>query len=302
MLSNVGVQWCDGYEIHYASEANSRSPVEGPIVVYLPIQQEAFESTFLPTPGLAERDSAEFDPAARLIKERTSNDRFVITPAGIRTSNPHITGLTGVVERLLASEGFKHVLHPAELPAVRWENIRVTSIPLSSGLEDYCEALRCEYRNGFVEARCYRIDEGEVEDSVLATKRYPENPLQFMEMLRHPVIARGFQVESADWECLIVRANWIDHSPFLFSGFLAETLAYGGAYSRWSASEEVRSKALRLANEVFLEFGGFDQGVSLAVCRKPWCSRFCDIAWDHTWIIFQPTIRTFTILLATDTD
>ena len=300
--SEIGVEWCDAYEIHYASEPNSRAPVEGPMVVYFPVQKEAFASTFLPTPGLTDRHSPDFNPAARLVREKGSNDCFVITPAGIRTSNPHITGLTGIVERLMATGGFKEVFKPAELPATRWDNIRLASIPLSNGLEDYCEALRTEYSNGFVEARRYRIEEGSVEDSVLTRKRYPWIPTHFMETLRHPIIMGDFEIERADWECLLSRENWTHYSPFLFSGFLAQTLVYGGAYSSWTVTEQGTSRALNLAKAVFAGFGSDYKVLEFYVCNKPWCRRFMDIAWDHTWIVFEPSIRTFTILLATDTD
>lgn len=302
MPSCICVEWCDGYEIHYTSQADSRAPVEGPIVVYFPIQKEAFASTFLPTPGLADRNSPDFDPAARLVSENGSNDRFVITAAGIRTSNPHITGLTGIVERLMATGGFKEVFQSAELPVTRWDNIRLASIPLSSGLEEYCEALRDEYGNGFVEARRYRILEGAVEDSVFLWKRYPWSPVQFMEMLRHPTIAGDFEFERADWECLLSRENWTHYSSFLFSGFLAQTLVYGGAYSSSTMVDEVTSRVLEQSNGVFSGLGSDYKGLTLYVCRKPWCRRLMDVAWDHTWIVFEPLIRTFTILLATDTD
>lgn len=119
MLPHIGIEWCDGYEIHYASEPNRRAPVAGPMVIYFPVLKEAFVATFLPTPGLTDRHSPDFDPKARLVREKGSNDRFVITPAGVRTSNPHITGLTGIVERLLATGGFKEVFQPTELPATR---------------------------------------------------------------------------------------------------------------------------------------------------------------------------------------
>lgn len=300
--SNIRFQRCDDYEIHYTSLPDSHAPVEGPIVVYFPIQKEAFASTFLPTPGLADRNSPEFDPTARLVRKKGSNDRFVITATGIRTNNPHIAGLTDIVQRLMATGGFKEVFQPSELPVSRWDNVRLASIPLSSGLEEYCDALRARYSNGFVEARRYRIEEGSVEDLVLNWKLYPWYPEQFMEMLRHPTIAGDFEFEGADWERLVSRENWTHYSPFLLSGYLAQTLVCGGAYSSSTLVEDGISRALELSNGVFTGLGSNYKGPSLYVCRKPWCRRLMNVAWDHTWIVFEPLIRTFTILLATDTD
>jgi hypothetical protein len=167
-------------------------------------------------------------------------------------------------------------------------------------VEAYCDALRKEFSNGFVEARCYRIESGDVEEAVIACKRYPWTPTQFLETLRHPDVKSEFGIGALDGECLLRPANWAHFSPFLFSGFLAQTLAYGGAYTPLPRLASAISHALRLADDVFSAFHKNYKDLELHTCHKPWCDRFYDIAWDHTWIIFEASSRLLTIVLASD--
>lgn len=298
------VEWRDEYEIHYSCTPDGGAPAEGPIVVYFPIKEEAFASNFIPTPGLTDRHSPDFAPTAHRVSigATVSSDYFTVASDGIRSSNPHVSGLTAIIERLLETGGFEHVFHPIAPPPIRWENVQLTELSLPGALDVYCEALRKEYCNGFVEARRYRIESGDFEDAVIAFKRYSWTPVQFLETLRHPKIKADFGITTLDGDCLLSRVNWRQFSPFLFSGFLAETLAYGGAYSSHPSSSDAISRALRIADDVFAEFHRNYYDLELNICHKPWCPRFCDIAWDHTWIIFEPSSRMLTILLASDTD
>lgn len=302
--NNVCVEWCGEYEIHYTCAPNSRAPVAGPIAVYFPLTGETFSSNFLPTPGLTDRNSSNFIPTARPITggASSSRDRFEITPEGIRSSNPHITGLKGIVARLFETGGLRHVFRPSAPPSTRWEVVHLKQSPVPLAVESYCEALRKEYSNGFVEARSYRIESGELEDAVISCKRYPSIPTQFLETLRHPSVKADFGIGTLDSECLLRPANWTYFSPFLFSGYLAQVLAYGGAYTPVPQPFSSVSRALKLADDVFSSFHRNYHDLELHTCHKPWCDRFHDVAWDKTWIIFEPSSRLLTILLASDTD
>jgi hypothetical protein len=301
---NIGVEWCGQYEIQYCCSTNSRTPIAGPVVVYWPVSKEAFTFNFLPTPGLYDRDSAAFDPKARLVSNQGSPalDRFLVTPEGVRSSNPYITGLKGIVAHLLATGGLQHVLRPVPPPAVRWEEVSLTRVAVADAWATYCEALRSEYRNGFVELQTYRIESNDIGDAVLATKSHPWTPTQFLETLRHPAITADFGISITDPACLIDPSQWHHYSPFLFSGFLAQTLANGGAYSDSPSSASSIERAIKIADDVFTSCHRRYQGLDLHTCHKPWGDRFYDIAWDHTWIIQDRHSRQLAILMASDTD
>jgi hypothetical protein len=294
--TDVCVQWCGEYEIH------SAVPAEGPVTVYYPLTQEAFTANFRVTPGLIDRDSIDFDPEARPAVGEWSSlpHRFVVTPEGIHMSSPHM--LAGVIEHLSRTGGMKHVFRPSDLPAVRWENVRLTELPVPTALQDYTEVLRGEFRNGFVETRRFQIEPGEVEDAVVARKRFIYLPSQFLEIFRHPMVKAGFDLTTLWGEQLLRPTNWTSLSPFLFSGHLAQTLAYGGAYSESPPSPATISRALKLADEVFSAFGRDYHGLALHSCHAPWCNRICGDGWDHTRVILEDPRRRFTILLAADND
>jgi hypothetical protein len=299
-MFSTSVLWRDGYEIHYTSECNSLAPVEGPVLVYFPVREESYASTFIPVPGLNDRDSPDFDPTARPVRGEKSFDRFTISPEGIRSSNPYPTGIQDIVARLMDNDGFKHVFSPCEPPSTLWKNMNLARLPTSPALAAYCEALSKEYANGFVETQSYRIEPGVVEDTVLAAKPLGMSPTPFLEILRHPRVQSDFEVKAIDAEMLL--RGWITHSSYLLSGFFAQTLAYGGAYSQFPCSSDRTAEALRLADDVFSDFGRNYRDLTLFTFSRNWCQRFHDIAWDHTWIVSVPSLRTLTILLASDTD
>ncbi|QIF00185.1 hypothetical protein [Roseimicrobium sp. ORNL1] len=302
--SSIGIEWCGPYEIQYCSATGSRAPIAGPVVVYWPLSKEAYTFNFLPTPGLYDRSSPDFDAQARLVSKQgcRSPDRFLVTPEGIRTSNPHITGLFDIVARLVSTGGLQHVLKPVPPPAFRWEEVSLTRVAVTEALAAYVEALGFKYLNGFVEAQTYHIDSNHISDTVLATKSHPWTPTQFLEILRHPTVLADFDISITDQDCLIDRSNWQHYSPYLFSGFLAQTLAYGGAYPSIHPSASPIESAITLADNVFTSFQRRYDGLDLRVCHKPWGNRFHDIAWDHTWIIQDHRSRQLTILMASDTD
>jgi hypothetical protein len=295
------VEWCGDYEIHYCAPKGSRTPTEGPITVYFPLRGEAYCSRFIPTPGLVDTTSESFDAKARLVKTGPwgNADRFVVGPDGIYTSNPHITGLTGIVDRLIKSGGLKHVFKPCELPPLRWENVDLLPLAIPASLTRYCDALRSVFTNGFVECKAYEIAAGATNEAILEAKGLLFFPGKFLEILRHPLIRSDFRIEEADETSIGDSKNWTRYSPFLFSGYLAQTLSAGGAYiGMW----DDLSVPLALADAVLNDFNRDYRNFDLSVCRKPWCRRFCDIAWDHTWIISDRELRRLTILMASDTD
>ncbi|MCB1278797.1 hypothetical protein [Prosthecobacter sp.] len=300
----TAIEWRDGHEIHYCAQSNSAAPKAGPVVIYEPLSQQARTFNFLPCSGLFDRNSPDFEPRARLVSGGGlwPTDRFIVVPEGIRTSNPHLTGLFGVIDHLRRTDGLEHVCRQVEPPSLRWENLDIEEIKPTSALQDYCNALGQEYRNGFVESRTYQINDNALGISLIAKKRQPWIPTQFLEIMRHEDIVNQFGISERQDQVLIRPINWQYYSAFLLSGFFAQTLARGGAYSPSPITAERIDDAKRLGDSVFASFKDAHTDLEFYACDKPWCSRHGAIAWDLTWVILQPKARLLTLIMATDTD
>lgn len=112
----------------------------------------------------------------------------------------------------------------------------------------------------------YSIATGELEDAVLTAKRFCATPSQFLEILRHPMIKADLGMGNEDEQLLSARESWTHYSPFLFSGYLAQTLAYGGAYSHFPTQVDV---PLATADEVFKDLNRDFHNFEFHCCRKP---------------------------------
>ncbi|MFN7560671.1 MAG: hypothetical protein ACK5TH_02740 [Prosthecobacter sp.] len=299
--SYTRVEWRKPFEFHYQADSTSGLPIPGPLIVYDPIRQEARSQTIIPCPGLIVRGDPQFDATAR----RTSsakcfrNDAFSIKADGIYLSNPYITGIEGLVEHLHHTHGFEQVFQRCPLPETRWENASLLREDETPAWANYCSMLRQLYGNGFVRLQTYRIAESSLNDHLLLKWPGYTGYIPFLELMRHPMIDLDFFISSRDDEILCDSSNWEGLSPFLFSGWLAQVLSYGGAYS--SAANRL-PQVLEAADKVFREVNRDYRNFGLWVNRKPWMKEFYDVAWDHTWIILDREARRLTILMASDTD
>lgn len=293
------VSWHGTYELHYTPAAETtRATGEGLFFVYFPLSRETFAGRFLPVPGLGDRRSPDFDPAARVIDGRHSPARrFSVSLGCIRSDGD----LPDIVARLADSGGIHHVLEKTGPPPLRWDHIDLAPLPLPAGLAEYCAALRGRFANGFVECRQYGIPPGPVEDRVMERKGAWTSPAIFAEVFRHPMIAVDFSVKDPDEACLMTLGSWVRYSPFLTSGYFAETLAAGGAYRPTRDAADIAS-CLDLAERAFAALNRGHANFELFVCRAAWCSRFCGIAWDHTWIALDHQARRITVMMGSDTD
>lgn len=269
------------------------------MVIYFPTEAEALATNLILVPGLRDPQSSDFArKACRLDQYRDA--WFQITTKGICVNRLDIA--KGVVERLIATDGLRHVFQPCALPPRRWDHVRLTELALSPGWQAYAEALRKEYSNGFVEVRSYQVAEGVVEDAVLRSKPYLQMSGHRVEILRHPKIQADFGIAEMDAQRLSLPGSWRQYSPFLFGGVLAETLVFGGAYSPYEHNAERISRALQLADAVFAGHDRNYASLQFHACAVPWCRLIYDVAWDHTWLILEPHLRRLTVFLASDTD
>jgi len=96
----------------------------------------------------------------------------------------------------------------------------------------------------------------------------------------------------------VTNFNPID--PFILDGSIASVIFSGGAYEDFYGSPR---DAKNLAQEL-CEFIFEDRvlGIEVFHTNTPWCSWFFDVAWDHTWLIFDSSLNKIWLICITDTD
>lgn len=297
----MGVEWRDDYELHYSTTyGDQKTKASTDVTVYFPLLREAFRKPFAFAPGLNDRASPDFDGRAKAIGKGQSQQQgyFCILPKEIKFNGRGGADIEGIVSRLLESGGLRRVFEPVELPAIRWENVQLDPLTLPSDVSWYFDALRQEYSHGFVQARAYCIEAGELASSVFRFKRWWHTPVMQLELLRHPRIRADFEFAEMDEKMLMSRANWRYYSPFLAAGFLAETLAVGGAYSR---SDRDPIPSVHRAELAFAELNRNYRNFEFHASHAMWCKKLGGLI-DHTWLIFDEEIRRLIVLFAMDSD
>jgi len=88
-------------------------------------------------------------------------------------------------------------------------------------------------------------------------------------------------------------------SAFEFEGALTHALIVRGA-----CGGSVPEEAARSLSRDFVDacFDGGHLGVRVFAISGAWTSWFYDVAWDHSFVAFDPKVRSWTCLFATDTD
>lgn len=87
---------------------------------------------------------------------------------------------------------------------------------------------------------------------------------------------------------------------FEFEGALVQLLLRGGAYGGGVPSEDIARELAR--NFVDAVAGDRRLQVTVFSVDGAWTEWFHDVAWDHTFIVYDPTQRKWTCVFLTDTD
>lgn len=178
-----------------------------------------------------------------------------------------------------------------------WATVRFEPIAIRCPeVDSFIIELREVYTNGKVEFAAFAMPDHPVFEWYLSEL----HPLGFFEQFwKRPEVREIFPYNLMDM-------NFFDFkifsylSPFLLDGMLALILSNGGAYGRFTRGG---AEAKRIGQEASLELlaDDFDKTyVYESECA--WSDFFMDVAWDHTYVIVDPTRRIIQVLLATDTD
>ncbi|MBX9737240.1 MAG: hypothetical protein K2X32_09975 [Phycisphaerales bacterium] len=179
-----------------------------------------------------------------------------------------------------------------------WE---IVQIKHATGCEHHAtpllDAFRKTYSNGGAEFAVFDVVGNSDFKFFMATHSWdlielPENVLKsraFTEAL--PMFGQGQINDSFGFK---------RSSEFTFAGEIAETLAIGGAYD---AHSKGAADAYRTAEEFRNSlFGDRFDDMLVLWSAKAWCSWFCDVAWDQTWLFVDKRRSQVSILAVTDTD
>jgi hypothetical protein len=184
------------------------------------------------------------------------------------------------------------------MPEVTWDQVQyVTGSLEGPRTEALIGALRSAYANG--DALLFRFIPTDAEAFDLAA-RHDLRGLDHMlaAFLRAPSV----QVALAEIElasCPTFPPSYHSIGAFELEGALTHALIRGGAY-RGGVPEE----AARKLSRDFVEacFQDHRRGITVFVIHGAWTRWFHDVAWDMTYIAYDPGGRNWTCLVATDTD
>jgi hypothetical protein len=178
-----------------------------------------------------------------------------------------------------------------------WTEIKISNDPLNdAAIEMLLKELRLTHDNGGAEFARFAFDPHPVLHWFGSRNRLDEINF-FRGFFAFPGVVETFApLQSGS----ISLKLGVGGNPFKLDGELAETLVYGGAYTRFSGnSRQAKDLASRFCDAVF---GDRFEEILLFSSHEAWSDWFYGIAWDHTWIGFDKRECKVWILCVTDTD
>jgi hypothetical protein len=182
----------------------------------------------------------------------------------------------------------------------KWQEIQYREIPFSEiRLSNYSDALGSIYLNGRSDFAAFeavnRDDLFSAYQCDHCGSRIPVEGLLSQAAL-FPQFSGGGLPYGSPKDVEITHMGGCQ-----FEGLLADVLLGGGAYEGWKGSVV---DARKLASEAVAAIRSIapDRPWSPILVRGPWCSYFCDIAWDYTFVVQFPYDARWFVFAARDTD
>ncbi|MBN9692008.1 MAG: hypothetical protein J0M24_17335 [Verrucomicrobia bacterium] len=176
-----------------------------------------------------------------------------------------------------------------------WSDVHYAEQPLTDArLEAYLAALRPLYPNGRVLLRCFQPTDAAAFHSASRHDWRGRDHL-LSSFLNAPSI-RAFLGELQIPSPLRLPAFHC-YSAYEMEGTLTVTLLRGGAYQMFPGTED---KARRLSRE-FVAAIGHDYTQVFSI-EGAWTGWFLDVAWDSSFVVYDPQGMRWWILCLTDTD
>ena len=177
-----------------------------------------------------------------------------------------------------------------------WAEVQYEEVKITDGrLESYLTTLRKLYANGQVLLYCFQPVDTEMFDEA-----HRQDNRQGFEYLLGSFINNASVIANLDTIKLATKTDLIPKydilSAFEMEGSLTHLLLRGGAYINFTHEEEARKLA-----RAFMELLGHDYSQVFRITGA-WTDWFFDVAWDMTFIVFNPVRRNWWILCMTNTD
>ncbi len=179
----------------------------------------------------------------------------------------------------------------------KWQEIRYRQIPFAdTRLDSYRNALGSIYVNGGSD---FAVFEATNRDDFLSAYQFDHcgfhTPVGGL-LSQAAALLAPFSGGGRPQDVEILQQGGCQ-----FEGVLADVLLNGGAYERWKGSvEDARKHAAEAVSAI--RAVAPERPWAPFLVRGPWCSYFCDIAWDYTFVVQFPYDARWFILAATDTD
>ena len=168
--------------------------------------------------------------------------------------------------------------------------------PPAPALAEVERSLRKSHINGGARVAQFHVTAAASVAWVMSRNRFGEFNF-FSRLFSHPVVLATMP-EAAN--AAVLEDKFKMEETFTSFGRLAGCLARGGAYERFSGSDE---DAWALTTHFAQAAVGFRiRDCSAWVSWRPWSPWFCDVAWDASFFWFDPAEGMVTLLLLTDTD
>jgi hypothetical protein len=176
-----------------------------------------------------------------------------------------------------------------------WSNVHYAEQPLvDSRLQAYLEALRPLYVNGRVLLRCFQpTDSG----AFLSASRSDLRGLDYLlaAFLGAPTIQELLGELRIPAPLKLPRYHF--YSAYEMEGALTVALLRGGAYRQYSGTED---EARQLSREFVTAIGhNYPQVFKI---EGAWTGWFYDVAWDTSFLVYDPQHMRWWVLCMTDTD
>ena len=164
--------------------------------------------------------------------------------------------------------------------------------------ERYIRKLRNLYSNGAVEFMSFGMPKHRIWDWYSSRNQYHELGF-FKYFWCHSDVVKHFPHKLDDINFFDMKV--FNHSsPYVLGGELAWILVGGGAYKQFKGQG---NEAKKIGEEAAAELidDNYDQ-VLVYHSGSAWCSFFYDVAWDHSFVVFDQRRHLIHVILATDTD
>ena len=180
-----------------------------------------------------------------------------------------------------------------------WEDVRYEHVDIVwPAIDRFLDAVRQTHVNGGAVLACFVASDPQAFDQAAHRDIQGLDHLFLTFLNADSVKAAVPELQIGDISADLLRLRYT--VALGMEGELTHLLLTGGAYRKFEGSEE---EARTLSRDfVSAMVNGRHLSASVMSSDAPWTEWFYDVAWDTTYVIYDPQVRRFWLLCITDTD